>query len=273
MWEVGLMQHEVMANWTTKHRDTCKANTPELHLMAGTTPPPEASADSTAATGKLQERLTIAEAEAAASAQLRESLAVAEAEAAQLRARLDAATAEADSTAAQLRQDAARSDAAQSELAEQLALATSTREVTLTLDLVQYQLGTGLPLDAAQLSVLAMLKLAHQRDSGRSKLNLSVRLGLQQENIRLGMLLPMWQSACHIRRGLTTNLPATQALQAELEARSAALAAAQANSVAAGEAAAEAERLKAQLERLGAERDDLAAALDGMQQVLTDSPL
>ena len=66
------------------------------------------------------------------------------------------------------------------------------------------------------------------------------------------------------------NVSATQALQAELEARSAALAAAQADALAAGEAAAEAHHLQVQLERLGAERDDLAAALEGMQQVRMD---
>lgn len=71
----------------------------------------------------------------------------------------------------------------------------------------------------------------------------------------------------HLQGSDNTGLPATQALQAELEARPATLAAARADTLAAGEAAAEAERLQAQLERLGAERDDLAAALEGVQQV------
>ena len=66
---------------------------------------------------------------------------------------------------------------------------------------------------------------------------------------------------------LSNQSHAQQALQAELEERSAALAAAQADALAAGKAAEEVERLQAQLERLGAERDDLAAALDSTQQV------
>ena len=59
-----------------------------------------------------------------------------------------------------------------------------------------------------------------------------------------------------------------QALQAELEARSAALAAAHADTSKAADASAEVERLQAQLERVTAERDDLAADLDRQQQVV-----
>ncbi len=235
----------------------------ELRIDAGI-PPPEPSNDSTPAAAELQERLATAEAEPAASAQLRESLAVAEAEAAQVRMRLEATTAEADSMAAQLRQDAARSEAAQSELAEQRAAATSTREVTPVSFLLQNSLAQDVLLDAGCLSIRTAPNLAHIQDNVRSQLN-AVE-GCSNRTLANDGGFAHCGLLAH-PQGLTINVPATQALQAELEARSAALAAAQADALAAGEATAKAERLEAQLERLRAERDDVAAALESMQQV------